>query len=206
MRGADAGTGRRNVRHDEGRVEPPREDRREVELAAPDVDHVGGKGPEPSRRALLAAAVEVHDGPLAVGLDEDERARAGARAAHHLRRVDPRLREPREDRAPLGVGPDGGDDRHRVPGEGERDRRVRRAAPDAPAPLAAVEVRPAAQRLSQRDDLVDGDGTDDDDASHGGRRLPLRARAGVASCEAVEKALRQAILRFTCASPKRRSP
>ena len=79
VRGPRAGRRRRNVRHDEGPVEPLGQDPAQVQLAAPDVDHVGRKRAKAARRAVLAAAVEVHDGPFALRVRQDEGARARAR-------------------------------------------------------------------------------------------------------------------------------
>ena len=87
------------------------------------------RGPE----ARLPAAVHVHDGALALGVDENDRAGALALDADDARGVDARLLELAEQPVSPRVGPEGRDDDDVVSGAGQGDRGVGPAPAEADA-------------------------------------------------------------------------
>ena len=152
------------------------QERGDVEVAAAEVDGVRQERGEPLRRAGLAAAVEVHDGALASGVHQHDRARAAAGDAGDRGDVDPRPLEPGEQPLRDVVAADRGDERDLVPGVPQRDRGVGPSPAEPELQAGRVEVAPRRQRVAQRDHVVLRDRAHHDDARQGSR-LPSLLRA-----------------------------
>ncbi len=166
VRGPGARLEGRHVGDDEGPLGDALEERGEVEVAAAHVDGLGLEGGEPLRGPLLAAAVQVHDRPLAPGVHEDERPRAPPGDAGDRPDVDTGRLQLREEPLRDVVRPHRRDEGDVVPRVTQGDRRVGAPAAEPQLARGAVEVGAGDERLAQQNGVVLRDRSDDCDAGH----------------------------------------